>query len=97
MLKSLSLLFFAFILSVLLFSVSFADDFGARFTNDAPVAFGDAPTPSFDDKFTDETIAADFRPELIEPAAGDEQPQIEPLLDTELAPVEPQDNNAPQE
>jgi len=73
-----------------------ADEFGARFTDQAPAGLSDSPL--------DETFNMDdFDPNSIEPAAGDEQdsdaPENDPSVESEIdqspstqdAPAETQD------
>lgn len=62
---------FLMIVLLALPAVAHADDFGERFHSEAPQALGES-----EDVFTTDALEQvaqeEFRPELIEPAAGDE-------------------------
>lgn len=62
------------------------DDFGARFTDQAPLGFSDVK--SADDAFNIE----DFDPNAIEPAAGDEA-QEEPVAEEVPSAEQPQEDD----
>ena len=66
------------------------DDFGARFTDQAPLGFSDVQ-PN-DDTFNMD----DFDPNAIEPAAGDEA-QEEPVTQENPSAEQAQDEAEPQE
>ena len=79
---------------ILLSGASYAaNDFGKPFTNEAPAGFSDSSQN--DDLFNSEG----FNPELIEPAAGDEEaiePESDQEFDAQKATLQDAENDAPE-